>query len=466
MLIKATRYLSTVVLIGALWGGCGGQGSNADAPDAGAIGNDGGTQIPDSGSGSPDAAAPDGATTSGACDATGAGLTCLMELYDATKSGCDPDDLTALRTSLDARRGRFPVWHQGRALFLSDGRAASFAGTFNDWIDGALVSERLCSTDLYIADASIASGFHAYKIVVDGTWSLDPTSWAFAYDEFTGNPDGKNSVLNTYDSGRGHLVQPGDELCSTELGNCRRLTTYLPPGYDAPANSARTYPVVFMHDGQNIYDDKDCCFGHTGWEVNVTMDVEIGAGRVAPALIVGFDHGGASRIDEYGKAASQGGSRETFMEFQVNTVQPAAAAYWRLDPSRYYVAGSSLGGLISFYLAFAYPQAYAGAASLSGSFWYGADTQTAMSDTVDATGAVSVALYLDHGGTAADGGDNYPDNIAMRDLLAQKGWQRSDAPGCILAADRLCYHHAVGATHDELAWRDRANLFLRYFLAP
>src|SRR4029077_16291079 len=110
---------------------------------------------------------------------------------------------------------------------------------------------------------------------------LDATNPAFAFDDFAGNADGANSVLDTPDSGLGHLVKLAD-ACSTSLGNCRAVTAYVRPGYDLPANGARTYPVLFMHDGQNIFDDHDCCFGHTGWEVNVTLDTEIAAGRVAP----------------------------------------------------------------------------------------------------------------------------------------------------------------------------------------
>ena len=124
-----------------------------------------------------------------------------------------------------------------------------------------------------------------------------------------------------------------------------------------------------MHDGQNIFDDHECCFGHTGWEVNVALDNEIAAGHDEPTVIVGADHGGVDRNDEYGWSIAAGGKQETFMDFQVHTIEPTAAGYWRLDPARTYVAGSSLGGLISMRLALAYPDVYAGAASVSGAFW-------------------------------------------------------------------------------------------------
>lgn len=407
--------------------------------------------------------APDAAVDDGTCPAGGAGLACLFALADEVRAGCAPQRLADLETSLARRHGELPAWHEGRALFVSRGQPVVIAGGWNDWSTTALATAPLCGSDLHVAEAAVPSGRHAYKLVVGGAWQLDAGNWAFAYDGFAGNPDGANSVLNTYDSGVGHLVRPEVEVCSTELGNCRRFYTYLPAGYGAPENADRRYPALFMHDGQNIFDDPDCCFGHTGWEINVRLDAEIAAGTVDPAVVVGFPHGGAARTDEYGYSVTVGGARETFMEFQVGTVQPRAAELWRLDADRYYVAGSSLGGLLSFHLAFAYPDTYAGAASLSGSFWVGEDDGSAMRDVIADRGYVPVPLYMDHGGTAA-GGDNYASNVELLGLLATAGWTRADAPGCAMAADVVCYLHDVGATHDELAWRDRSQHFVRYLL--
>ncbi len=384
------------------------------------------------------------------------GAACLFELWDGRPGTCGE-----LVDAVDDWTGRFPVWHEGRALFVSDG-VVNIAGAFNDWDAAALATAAACDGALFAVEAAIPSGHYPYKIVDGGEWKLDPMSWAFAYDDFAGNPDGVNSMLNTYDSGVGHLVQPAELVCSEELGNCRPLTAYLPPGYDAPDNAARDYPVLFMHDGQNIFDDTDCCFGHTGWEINRRLDADIAAGLVEPVVVVGFDHAGAGRTDEYGYAAVEGGLRETFMAFQVEVVQPTAMSYWRLDDSRVYAAGSSLGGHVSLALAFAYPDVYAGVASLSGSMWMGVDSGTSIADIAAAQGKLDVVLYLDHGGSAADPVDNYAGNVEVLGLLESLGWTRSDAPGC---TTDLCYFHDVGAVHNELAWRDRAHHFLR-FLFP
>ena len=153
------------------------------------------------------------------------------------------------------------------------------------------------------------------------------------------------------------------------------------------------------------------------------------------------------------------------MTFQHDVVEPTAAGYWRLDDARRYVAGSSLGGLISMRLALTYPDRYAGAASISGAFWPGQDTSTALRDEL--TAKVGVAIYLDHGGDAQSGGDGFDDSVEIRDQMMGLGWDRADSPDCASGSpgpNDLCYHHEPGATHDELAWKARTWRWLRFFV--
>ena len=391
-----------------------------------------------------------------ACPRGKAGAACILELHDAAAATCTTDAIAALRTELDVRAELGPLWAGGRALF----RTASpihVAGSFNDWSATALSTAPLCGSDLVLAVGDVSTGHHQYKLTDGQNWSLDPTNPAFAYDDFGGNPDGINSVLATPDSGRGYLVKL-DRACSTELGNCRDVTAYLPAGYDALANEDRTYPVLFMHDGQNVWDDHDCCFNHTGWETNVALDTEIAAGRVAPVIVIAASSS-AARNDEYGLSPTK---MATFMEFQVTELQPQALAQVRWNTAPVAVAGSSLGGLVSMYLALTYPQTYSAAASLSGAFWPGQETGSALRDRLPTLGKQAVAIYLDHGGNPANNSDGAADSIEIRDLMDGMGWQRTDSPSCTRGGDALCYHYEPGATHDELAWKARTWRFLRY----
>jgi predicted alpha/beta superfamily hydrolase len=402
---------------------------------------------------------PDGPVDEG-CAAGKAGAACVLELHDAA-SGCDPTALDELRAELDRRAGQGPLWAAGRALFRT-GAPRAIAGTFDDWSTTAIVTSPLCGTDLVVAIGAVPSGYHAYKLhdPATGAWSLDPQNPAFAYDDFAGNPDGTNSVLATHDSGRGYLVRL-DRACSAELDNCRDVTAYLPPGYDAPANAGTTYPVLFMHDGQNVWSDHDCCFGHTGWEIDVALDAEIAAGRVAPAIVIAAAHSTA-RNAEYGLDPD---AAAAFMRFQVDELQPAALANVRWNGERVAVGGSSLGGLIAMDLALSHPDVYSAVVSLSGAFWPGQSAGEALRDRLPVYGKQPLAIYLDHGGNVASNSDGAADSVEVRDLLVGLGWERSDSPSCTRSANAICYFMEPGAAHDELAWKARTWRFLR-FLFP
>jgi enterochelin esterase-like enzyme len=397
----------------------------------------------------PDAQAPDGAATG--CPAAKAGAACVLALYDAAV-GCEPAAVAALARELDLRAKLGPLWADGRALFRTDAPVA-IAGEFNAWSTTALVSRQLCDSNLVLAVGPVARGHWPYKLASGETWTLDPNNPAFAYDDFAGNPDDRNSVINTPDSGRGMLVNL-ERACSAALGNCRNVTAYLPPAYDATDTK---YPVLFMHDGQNVWDDHDCCFGHTGWEVNVALDAEIAAGRVAPVVVIAADHS-AARNDEYGLSPAK---LADFIAFQVSELQPKSLAQVRWNGERVATAGSSLGGLVAMNLVFAHPQTYFAGAALSGAFWPGMTTGTALRDKLPAFGKQALGIYLDHGGNVATNADGAADTVEIRDLMLGMGWSAS----CTMSPTSLCYASTPGATHDELAWKARTPQFLR-FLFP
>ncbi|MBK9071591.1 MAG: hypothetical protein IPL79_11410 [Myxococcales bacterium] len=395
-----------------------------------------------------------------------AGVPCLMAAMREATFACDAERVADLVEDLQARRGHWAMWHDQTAMFVAE-EAGDIAGSFNDW-QPTLALTQFCDSALYVADVALTSGTHQYKIVRGDDYELDSNNWAFAYDAFEGNADGRNSVLNTYDSGRGHLEASPAPLCSEALSNCREVKAYVPAGYAAPTRKGR-YPVLYVHDGQNVFDDATCCFNGSGWELNLTADEEIAAGRAAPFIIVAADHGGLGRGDEYGWVESAGGKQAAFMAFQVQSIQPDAEARWDIDGARRFVLGSSLGGLISYRLAFAYPDVYIGAGAMSGAFWPGLDTQTGMLDllaTLAPGDGPDVAIYLDHGGSVANDNDGMEDSVDVAEALEGLGYARQVSPTCSPDPRALCYHHELGASHSESAWRARAWRPMRFFFAP
>jgi metallo-beta-lactamase class B len=158
-----------------------------------------------------------------------------------------------------------------------------------------------------------------------------------------------------------------DSVDMPQLGRTRRLWVYLPPDY---ATSKRRYPVLYMHDGQNVFDDATSYAGE--WGVDETLDSLHAAGDPG-VIVVAVDHGGSLRIPEYSPWPTRfgAGEGEQYAAFLVNTLKPWIDRHYRTLPDRLHtgIAGSSMGGLISFYAALKYPQVFGRAGVFSPSFW-------------------------------------------------------------------------------------------------
>ena len=172
-----------------------------------------------------------------------------------------------------------------------------------------------------------------------------------------------------------------------QLQRSRRVWLYLPPGYDAPGNTAR-YPVLYMHDGQNVFDAATSYVGE--WGVDETLDSLAAAGVTAP-IVVAVDHGGERRLDEYSPWRNEtfrwpgsdpdapaapgpgpGGEGEAYVEFLTTTLKPTIDARFRTLPGRETtgILGSSMGGLISLYAALRHPDVFGRVGVFSPAFWF------------------------------------------------------------------------------------------------
>lgn len=165
-----------------------------------------------------------------------------------------------------------------------------------------------------------------------------------------------------------------------QLDRSRRIWLYLPPDYD---DSAKYYPVLYMHDGQNLFDETTAFSGE--WEVDESLNDLHAAGDYG-VIVVGIDNGGATRIDEYSPWVNPnygGGEGDLYVQFIINTLKPEIDANFRTLPGREYtgIMGSSLGGLISHYAALEYQEVFGKAGIFSPSYWFSQEVLTHAENT-------------------------------------------------------------------------------------
>jgi len=243
---------------------------------------------------------------------------------------------------------------------------------------------------------------------------------------------------------RGRVVRVSNWR-SKILGNARDVFVYLPRGYD---QSAKRYPVVYMHDGQNLFGP-DAMFG--GWRVERALDEGISAGRIRELIVVAPANTSA-RMSEY-MPEGDGGSASAYGRFLSDELKPWADRELRTLPGREHtgVVGSSLGGLVSLYLGWTRSEVFGKVGSLSGSFW--------LRGWVDKLGAAprhKARVWLDSGNEGGSRFDSMEDTLFVRDELLRRGWA--------LQGD-LRHHVHYGARHNERYWRERVGDVLA-FLYP
>lgn len=154
-----------------------------------------------------------------------------------------------------------------------------------------------------------------------------------------------------------------------QLNRKRRVWIYLPPGYH---NATASYPVVYMHDGQNLFDTETSYSGE--WGIDETLN-KLFDEKGMQLIVVGVDNGGAKRLDEYSPWVNQkygGGEGEAYLQFLVKTLKPYVDKNYRTLTGRNNtgIIGSSMGGLISHYAGLKYPNVFGKIGVYSPAFWF------------------------------------------------------------------------------------------------
>ncbi len=246
-----------------------------------------------------------------------------------------------------------------------------------------------------------------------------------------------------------------EQFPSRVLRNKRDLIVYLPPGYDA--RLARSFPVLYLHDGQNLFDGATSFIPGVDWHVGQTADECIQNGRVEPLIIVGIYNTGKQRLGEYTPTRMPrlgGGRANRYAKFLLEEVRPFMNKQYRVEQAAENtgIGGSSLGGLVSLYLGLHRPQVFGKIAALSPSVWW--NERVILRFAATASVQPLPRIWLDIG--TREGPRIVDDVERFRDILIHKGWQ----PG-----GSLYYERVEGAEHNEAAWSRRVGPFLQ-FLFP
>lgn len=253
-------------------------------------------------------------------------------------------------------------------------------------------------------------------------------------------PDRNSTVSGTVLVARGvtgHGLAPRDVLA------------YLPPAHDEHRSPL---PVLFLHDGQNVFDAATSSFGEE-WGADEAAEALARDGL--PAIVVAVNHGGDARLDEYGpwrtrhpKLGDIGGLGDAHVTFLERTVRPAVLARFnaRRDAAGTGVGGSSMGALVSVYAAVSRPDAFGFCAALSPSVWFHDRRVLEWTTDRDASG---LRAYVDAG--RLEGDEVVRDARALADALAARG------------ADAVFVEDPSGE-HKESAWRRRFPAALAWFV--
>ncbi len=254
------------------------------------------------------------------------------------------------------------------------------AGNFNGWNPGStpMVAD---GNGNYTYTVPEGSGVLQYKFT-RGAWaSVEGDAMgneiANRTATFTGSAQSLNlNVLSWKDLGGAgnpstaasnvHIMS--NNFAIPQLNRTRKIWIYLPPDYET---STKTYPVIYMQDGQNLFDNLTAFAGE--WQVDETLNSLFSQGDYG-AIVIGIDNGGGSRIDEYTPWVNTqygGGEGDKYMQFMAETLKPYVDANYRTKPQKEYNAliGSSLGALISTYGGVKYSGTFSKIASFSPAYW-------------------------------------------------------------------------------------------------
>ncbi len=341
------------------------------------------------------------------------------------------------------------------------GTSIYIAGNFNNWNPG-LPAYKLQADSLgrHLIRLNLADGAIEFKFT-RGSWASVEGSASGGYI-----PNRKASVksgdtlylqIAGWENNTGgqstaawNVSVLTDSFYMPQLKRFRRIWVYLPPDYDS---SHRSYPVLYMHDGQNLFDRMSSFLEE--WKVDERLN-NLFANGDPGIIVVGIDNGGSRRLDEYSPWKNKqygGGEGEAYMDFIVNTLRPRIDSLYRSQkgPQNTGIMGSSMGGLISLYGGLSYPDVFGRIGVFSPSLWF-SDKVWDWMDTLQP--GDSTRIYLLAGGQESL---SMLENLRKCDsVLLSRG----------MARERLGFRIEANGTHSETFWGPAFPAAYSFLFAP
>lgn len=264
------------------------------------------------------------------------------------------------------------------------------------------------------------------------------------------------------------------EIASERLGTRRGVTVRLPDNYDPEHKS---YPVVYMHDGQNMFDRRTGFAGQE-WQVDETVAQMTREGRIPEAILVAIDNA-PSRLDDFSHVADPeygGGKGQVYEDFLLEEVLPSVESTYSVNPKQRVLLGSSMGGLVSLATGIAHPAVFAAVGALSPSVWWSNGQMAEQILKTPQGDGPKPRIWLDMGteegssdnfgqrplrggqlGARPEGGNGVQDvrdrTRETGEALLSQGWELDG---------NLRYHEPLGARHDEYSWSQRMGEVLSW----
>lgn len=243
---------------------------------------------------------------------------------------------------------------------------------------------------------------------------------------------------------------------SKALGNDRNIAVYLPPGYDKQPK--RRYPVVYMADGQNVFDGFTSYIPNQEWKADEAAESLILANAIEPIIIVAIDNAGVERANEYlptrDVRAMAGGKAGLFEKMLIEEIKPMIDHSFRTkrEPRNTAFVGSSYGGVLALDLGLEHPDVFGKLGVVSPSLNW--DDQVMLKKISALKGKADQQYWIDMGTNEWGPMVGLAQQAAVN--FERKGWKQGK--------DLLLYIDG-NAIHNEGAWARRFPLMLVYFFA-